>query len=349
MRCPTLAELPSPPSNRTGWPWTEESPQFPIFSSDDAEYPLISIVTANYNYGQFIEETIRSVLLQGYPNLEYIIIDGGSTDNSVEIIKKYENFLSIWVSEKDEGQSNGINKGFKKCTGEIVAFINSDDGYLPGALKFAADVLTDRTECDFVCAQTRFIDINSSATEGFEELFAVELNHRMMTEECHIAQPSTFFRSSVIKKIGLLSEKLNYCLDYDYWLRAFLSGCKFASSGEVISLFRLHQSSKTVGDYNKGKFTQDFITIYRHALVDKNITLLDRKGLYRGLGRAICLLFVNLESDPATFSDARKTLWANISRSPMVLIFPFVWKTFILSMIPNELRIVMRRLRSKSE
>ena len=101
----------------------------------DANYPRISIVTPSYNQGQFIEQTIRSVLLQNYPNLEYIIIDGGSTDNTVETIEKYEQYITYWVSEPDRGQSHAINKGFARCTGEIMAWLNSDDLYLPSALK----------------------------------------------------------------------------------------------------------------------------------------------------------------------------------------------------------------------
>ena len=133
MRCPTLSELPPPPSGKTGWPWTQASPQLPDQMPDGAEWPKISIVTPNYNYGRFIEETIRSVLLQGYPNLEYIVIDGNSTDNSVEIIKKYEPWLTYWVSEKDKGQANAINRGINLATGEWFNWINSDDILLQNA------------------------------------------------------------------------------------------------------------------------------------------------------------------------------------------------------------------------
>lgn len=133
MRCPTLSELPPPPSGKTGWPWTQASPQPPDQMLDGAEWPKISIVTPNYNYGRFIEETIRSVLLQGYPNLEYIVIDGGSTDDSVEIIKKYEPWLTYWVSEKDKGQANAINRGINLATGEWFNWINSDDILLQNA------------------------------------------------------------------------------------------------------------------------------------------------------------------------------------------------------------------------
>ena len=137
-RCPTLAELPTPPAGKTGWPWTVETPPLPPARPDGSPWPRISIVTPSYNQGQFIEETIRSILLQGYPDLEYIIIDGGSTDQSVEIIKKYEPWLTYWVSEKDRGQAHAINKGFARVSGEIGGYLNSDDFYLPNALSAAA-------------------------------------------------------------------------------------------------------------------------------------------------------------------------------------------------------------------
>ena len=134
----TLKDLPPSPPEKTGWPWTEQTEPLPPRMPDGSEWPRISIVTPSYNQGEFIEETIRSVLLQGYPNLEYIIIDGGSKDNSIELIKKYEKYLAYLVSEPDKGQSHAINKGFRRATGVLVGWQNSDDFYHSGAFEAAA-------------------------------------------------------------------------------------------------------------------------------------------------------------------------------------------------------------------
>jgi glycosyltransferase involved in cell wall biosynthesis len=124
------------------WVWRENKIQFPELMPNGKPWPKISIVTPSYNQGKYIEETIRSVIMQGYPNLEYIVIDGGSTDNTVEIIKKYQNNISYWVSEKDKGQTHAINKGFEKATGDIVAYLNSDDVYMPYSFSVVADIMT---------------------------------------------------------------------------------------------------------------------------------------------------------------------------------------------------------------
>ena len=134
MRCPTLDELPPPPSGKAGWPWTEEGPPIPDASAERQQWPRVSIVTPSYNQGRFLEETIRSVLLQGYPDFEYFIIDGGSADESLEIIRRYEPWLTYWTSEPDRGQSDAINKGWARATGDVVTYLNSDDCYLTGAV-----------------------------------------------------------------------------------------------------------------------------------------------------------------------------------------------------------------------
>ncbi|MBM4042010.1 MAG: glycosyltransferase, partial [Planctomycetes bacterium] len=122
MRCPTLSELPPPPAGKTGWPWTEETPRPPEAMPDGSPWPRVTIVTPSYQQGQFLEETLRSVLLQGYPDLEYIVMDGGSTDASVGLIERYSPWLAHWVSERDRGHPHAVNKGMAQATGHILAF-----------------------------------------------------------------------------------------------------------------------------------------------------------------------------------------------------------------------------------
>src|SRR5262245_56142305 len=141
MRCPTLAELPPPPSGKTGWPWTVETPGLPAMRPDGSPWPRVSIVTPSYNQGRFIEETLRSILLQGYPDLEYIVMDGGSTDGSADIIRKYSPWLTSWISEPDGGQVAAINAGMARATGTLLNWINSDDFLLPGALEALGSIM----------------------------------------------------------------------------------------------------------------------------------------------------------------------------------------------------------------
>src|SRR5262245_44445354 len=127
MRCPTVRELPAPPKGKSGWPWTEDSLQLQTRISAGQSYPRITVVTPSFNQGQFIEETIRSILLQGYPNLEFFILDGGSNDNTVDVIRKYSPWIDFWVSEPDRGQSAAINRGLQMASGLYATWINSDD------------------------------------------------------------------------------------------------------------------------------------------------------------------------------------------------------------------------------
>jgi glycosyltransferase involved in cell wall biosynthesis len=224
MRSPTLTQLPHPPHGKlstepgfcTDWHWKEASPQLPDTMPDGSPWPRISIVTPSYNQDQFIEDTVRSVLLQGYPNLEYFIIDGGSTDNSVELIKKYESWLAYWTSEKDQGQTHAINKGFHRVTGEIFAWLNSDDVYLPGALHRVANEFQAHKELVMLAGECINVDISGreisrKGSRTFDPLTVLI--------SAKPAQPATFFHSRMLKEVGYLREDLHFPLDREYVLR----------------------------------------------------------------------------------------------------------------------------------
>jgi len=241
MSSPKPCKLRLPIVEKSGWPWDEESTFLASTLANGSAWPRISIVTPSYNQGPYIEETIRSVLLQRYPNLEYIIIDGGSTDNSIEIIKKYEPWITYWASERDHGQSHAINKGLKKSRGDIVAYLNSDDIYLPGTIQKVARYFDKHDSVDIVYGDCRIIDEKSKMiAQWCSRVFD------LFSELClnFIYQPTSFIRRRVIRKVGYFDENLHYTMDVDYWYRA---GCHFEFEyiPEVLACFRVSSDSKT--------------------------------------------------------------------------------------------------------
>ncbi len=243
MRCPTLSELSPPPPGRSGWPWTEESPQIPGTMMEGVPYPKISIVTPSYNQAQFLEETIRSVLLQGYPNLEYIIIDGGSKDGSVDIIRKYEQWLSYWVSESDNGQSDAINKGWSLTEGEILAWLNSDDIYEINALKTVAEFLTNQADVDMVYGDCNIINENSI----FEKKCPT-IDFDLGSLVCNIwfiPQQASFIRRKVLKSVVEVRTDLHLVMDWELWLRIAMKDFKICYLRHTLANFRIWLNAKT--------------------------------------------------------------------------------------------------------
>ncbi len=243
MRCPTLTELPPPPAGRTGWPWTAESPQLPDTMPDGRPWPRVSIVTPSYNQAQFIEETIRSVLLQGYPDLEYIIIDGGSTDGSVEIIRKYEPWLAYWVSERDHGQSHAIHAGIKLSTGDFCTWLNSDDLFYPRALGQAAQVLVDDPNSGFIYRDCAYISGNGDKC-GYWCTFPSSVSSILLNANT-IPQPTVLMRRSAYDAVGGINKRLSYVMDFDLWLKIAAVFPTHYLPGEAAA-FRLHDQSKSV-------------------------------------------------------------------------------------------------------
>lgn len=205
--------------------------------------PKIAIVTPSYNQGQFLEETIQSVINQNYHNLEYIIIDGGSTDNSVEIIKKYEDRIAYWVSEKDRGQTHAINKGFKKATGEVVNWLNSDDLLEQGALKILAKESEKNPTADFYFGD--FSVIGKDGNKLFNRKCAPYQFHALFWGRQLSSQPAVFFRRNLLKRIGYLEESLNFCMDIEFWIRAACNGAKFHQIKSSLGIARFHGGAKT--------------------------------------------------------------------------------------------------------
>jgi glycosyltransferase involved in cell wall biosynthesis len=224
-------------------------------------FEKITIVTPSYNQGHFLEQTILSVIGQQYPNLEFIIIDGGSTDASVEIIKKYEKHLTYWVSEQDNGQGAAINKGFSRATGDIIAWLNSDDMYLPGTLTHVASKL-DSTRPELVFGNCVHIRENSPLVTGSD----VESRHTQMNLVLadYIIQPSTFWTRDLWLKTGPIDESLVFGFDWEWFIRAKKAGGIFTPEVKYLSLYRIHGEHKTgVGGERR---LRELATIYgRHA------------------------------------------------------------------------------------
>jgi glycosyltransferase involved in cell wall biosynthesis len=205
--------------------------------------PLVSIVTPSFNQAQFLEQTILSVLGQDYPHIEYLIVDGGSTDGSLEIIQRYVPRLAWWVSEADQGQTDAINKGFNHAQGDILAWLNSDDTYQPGAIGQAVDYLQSHREAGMVYGDANLIDANGDIIGKFP---ARQTDYRRLRRGyAHIPQQASFFRASLWKQVGPLDPTFYFAMDYDLWVRlARISELHYRP--DLWANFRLHGSGKSV-------------------------------------------------------------------------------------------------------
>lgn len=242
-------------------------------------YPKITIVTPSYNQGQYIEDTILSVLNQSYPNLEYIIIDGESTDNTVEIIKKYADRLAYWVSEKDSGQSNAINKGFSRATGDIINWLNSDDQLMPGALHTIAKYFQQNPDAIIVHGRIEYF--GETKKYYSQNIPKKDLATRYVSHIC-MPQPACFYRKQLLDEQGLLDESLHFSMDTDLFVRAGLY-YSLVQAEDVFARFRLHAASKSVSSFNK-RLLQDNALVFSKVLktlgADAEIEKMQQLGLY---------------------------------------------------------------------
>jgi glycosyltransferase involved in cell wall biosynthesis len=242
MRSPTLAELPPVSLERVGWPWSVETAKQPKADLDSSPWPRISIVTPSLNQGRYLEETIRSVLLQGYPDLEFIVMDGGSSDESLQILRRYEPWLAFWRSEPDGGQTQAINSGWDRSTGQILAYINADDSYLPGALTAAATAFRSRSGVAMVYGNARVVDESGRYLRMW---LARPFSLRAMLLAGNVVpQPAAFFARDAMERVGWLAERWDMIMDYEVSIRL---GVDFSSVclPTTLATFRDHSNSKS--------------------------------------------------------------------------------------------------------
>ena len=209
----------------------------------DSFLPLVSILTPSFNQARYLDATIQSVLSQDYPHIEYMIVDGGSNDGTVDVIKKYQSKLAWWVSEKDKGQTDAINKGFARASGEILAWLNSDDTYEPGAVSAAVRYLQEHPQVGMVYADCNFINETGRVIGKFG---SAQTSYRLLRQGySHIPQQTMFFRADLWKQVGPLDPSFYFAMDYDLWTRiAARSEIKYVP--QTWANFRLHTSGKTI-------------------------------------------------------------------------------------------------------
>ena len=237
----------------------------------------ITVVTPSYNQGKYIKRTIESVLTQEVNDLEYIVMDGGSTDETISILKEYGDKI-IWKSEKDKGQTDAVNKGIREAHGEIIGWLNSDDIYYPGAIKKVMQIFEEKPDVNVVYGNANHIREDDSF---IEEYYTEDFDYERLKDICFICQPSLFFRKKLVEKYGYLDDSLQYCMDYDYWLRLG-KGERFYRLNELIAGSRLYEDNKTLGarrkvheemlamqEKNLGKASEKWIYNLAHVIVDE--------------------------------------------------------------------------------
>lgn len=241
---PTLEQLPPPPPGRTGWPWTEAGPPLTPTLAPGRAWPRISIITASYNQGKYIEETLRSVLLQGYSNLEFMVLDGGSTDDSIAIIEKYEPWLSSFVIDRAADYSTRLRMGLERSTGSIQAWLNTDDTYEPGTLARVARFFAAYPDTAFANGDVYFIDQDSRRTQRY---FAMAMNRTitgsMGWHRC--PQPGCFWTKWAYEQTGGVDTSFRFAMDRELYLRLSIVGRCRRLPGPAIASFRQHSEARS--------------------------------------------------------------------------------------------------------
>jgi glycosyltransferase involved in cell wall biosynthesis len=243
----------------------------------------ITVITPSYNQGEFIERTIRSVLDQDWPDLEYIVVDGGSTDGSREVIRRYENRISWWVSEPDHGQCNALNKGLRRATGDLVAYLNSDDYYLPGAFEQAVTGL-EASGANWVVGASRFVDEDGRVTEVWRPELPSGPRRSWLFGPWGVPQPSSFWRRELFERLGPFREDMHYCFDTEHALRLALANELPEILDEVLAVRVVHPAAKSADDRPFLRERRRIVSLYAPKLEPSERARLALSRIARRLG-----------------------------------------------------------------
>lgn len=237
----------------------------------------VSVITPSYNQGQFIERTLQSVAIQEGAEIEHVVFDGGSTDNTVDVLKSFLPSVR-WVSKKDNGQTDAVNQGIRSTDGEIIGWLNSDDVYYPGTIARVVAYFKTHPDVDVVYGMADHIDLNDLPFESYP---SAPWNMEFLKQTCFICQPALFFRRRVVEQYGVLDDSLNFCMDYEYWLRLGKAGVRFAYLEEKLAGSRMYPDNKTLGARVKvhreindmfkslfGRVPDKWLFNYGHAVVE---------------------------------------------------------------------------------
>jgi glycosyltransferase involved in cell wall biosynthesis len=234
-------EIPAPPAGRTGWPWTQKRASDEEHAGTEIDWPRITIVTPSFNQGRYLEETLRSVLLQDYPNLEYIVMDGGSMDDSLRILEKYGPLLSYWRSAKDAGQADAIASGFDRATGEILGWLNSDDILLPGALRHVGRLFSKHSTTGVVYGNRLVVDEKTAVTGKHIWPHLLTRYHWALGQP--LAQECCFWRKSLYLQVGGIDRSKFFIMDYDLLYRMWTQTA-FRKTRAYLGAIRVHGETK---------------------------------------------------------------------------------------------------------
>lgn len=274
---------------------------------------VFSVITPSFNQGQYIERTILSVLNQENATFKYSVFDGGSNDQTLEILRRYSDRLDF-VSEPDGGQAAAVNRGLAAADGDIIAWLNSDDIYYPGAFQAVAEIFERYPEVDFVYGEASHID---PADAVMERYYTEAWNPDRLRDVCYLCQPAVFFRRRVVDRIGPLNSSLRFCMDYEYWLRAAQAGCIFHHSSAHLAGSRMYPENKTLanrvavhGELNTmlrqrlGKVPARWLSNYAHAAADaRGIERQDHARFVKYL--SLYLIYADLRWNRGLSQDVR--------------------------------------------